>query len=82
MEKWSIGLRVIGVFARIDRVRFFDDQRFGPCTGIAFSFQRFDQPEKAVFEFECLVIENSEIVFGELVCLARRDFQGCIRDQA
>ena len=49
---------MINVFARVDAVGFADDQGFGPGSGIAFSFQRFDQAQKAVFEFECLVIEN------------------------
>jgi hypothetical protein len=60
---------MIGVFAGVDAVGFADDQCFGPRTRIAFSFQRFDQAQKAVFEFECLVIENFEIVLGKLVCL-------------
>jgi hypothetical protein len=60
---------MINVFARVDAVGFADDQCFGPGSGIAFSFQRFDQAQKAVFEFECLVIENFKIVFGELACL-------------
>jgi|SRR5271165_347207 len=58
------------IVSTVDAIRFVDDQCFGPRTGIAFSFQRFDQAQKAVFEFECLVIENFEIVFGELTCPA------------
>jgi hypothetical protein len=40
---------MIGVFAAVDAVGFADDQCFGPGTRIPFSFQRFDQAQKAVF---------------------------------
>src|SRR5271166_3922366 len=46
------------IVSTVDAIRFVDDQCFGPRTGIAFSFQRFDQAQKAVFEFECLAIER------------------------
>jgi hypothetical protein len=75
MEEWSGGFELPPLFrhsivSTVDAIRFVDDQCFGPRTGIAFSFQRFDQAQKAVFEFECLVIENFEIVFGKLTCPA------------
>jgi hypothetical protein len=42
MEHWRIGLGVIWIFARINRIRFIDDECFGPCTGIPLAFERFD----------------------------------------
>jgi hypothetical protein len=61
---------LVSVFSGVDRIRFVDDQRFSPRTGFPFVFQSFDQAQKAVLELKGLAIENFEIIFAELVCLA------------